>query len=74
MASVVAVVALNMLDPLLDAMETPQPPPPQGKMYEPDLLNPHPDCLAEITIEFPYLQERYEFFRLGMRLAASERR
>ncbi len=65
-ANVVAVVALNMLDPLLDAMETPQPPPPKGKKYEPDLLNPHPDCLAEITIEFPYLQERYEFFRLGM--------
>ncbi len=66
-ASVVAVVALNMLDPLLDAMEAPQPPPPKGKKYDPDLLNPHPDCLAEITIEFPYLQERYEFFRLGMR-------
>ena len=28
------------------------------------LLNPHPDCLAEITIEYPYLQDRYEFFRL----------
>ena len=66
-ASVVAVVALNMLDPLLDAMEIPQLPPPKGKKYGPDLLNPHPDCLAEITIEFPYLQERYEFFRLGMR-------
>ena len=39
---------------------------PRGKKYEPDLLNPHPDCLAEITIEYPYLQERYEFFRLGM--------
>ena len=65
-ASVVAVVALNMLDPLLDAMETPQSPPGRGKKYQPELLNPHPDCLAEITIEFPYLQERYEFFRLGM--------
>ena len=65
-ASVVAVVALNMLDPLLDAMEIPQAPPGRGKKYQPDLLNPHPDCLAEITIEFPYLQERYEFFRLGM--------
>jgi len=65
-ANVVAVVALNMLDPLLDAMETPQAPPGRGKKYQPDLLNPHPDCLAEITIEFPYLQERYEFFRLGM--------
>jgi len=65
-ATVVAVVALNMLDPLLDAMEIPQAPPARGKKYQPELLNPHPDCLAEITIEFPYLQERYEFFRLGM--------
>jgi len=65
-ATVVAVVALNMLDPLLDAMETPQAPPGRGKKYQPELLNPHPDCLAEITIEFPYLQERYEFYRLGM--------
>jgi hypothetical protein len=65
-ANVVAVVALNMLDPLLDAMEAPQPPPPRGQKFEPELLNPHPDCLAEITIEFPYLLERYEFFRLGM--------
>jgi hypothetical protein len=60
------VVALNMLDPLLDAMEAPQPAPARGKKFEPMLLNPHPDCLAEITIEFPYLLERYEFFRLGM--------
>src|SRR5579871_2667200 len=66
-ASVVAVVALNMLDPLLDAMETPQAPPGRGKKYQPELLNPHPDCLAEITIEFPYLQERYEFFRLDLK-------
>src|SRR5712671_385394 len=65
-SKVVAVVALNMLDPLLDAMETPQAPPLRGKKYQPELLNPHPKCLAEITIEFPYLQERYEFFRLGM--------
>ena len=28
---VVAVVALNLLDPLLDAMETPQEPPPQAR-------------------------------------------
>ncbi len=71
-ATVVAVVALNMLDPLLDAMETPQAPPVRGKKYQPELLNPHPDCLAEITIEFPYLQERYEFFRLGMSAGPSD--
>jgi hypothetical protein len=67
LAEVFVVTALNMLDPLLDAMETPQPEPPRGKAYEPELLNPHPDCLAEITIEYPYLQERYEFYRLGVR-------
>ena len=64
-ADIVAVVALNLLDPLLDAMEVPQSAP-EGKSFAPELLNPHPDCLAEITIEFPYLQERYEYFRLGM--------
>jgi hypothetical protein len=67
-ARIVAVVSLNLLDPLLDAMEIPQEPP-ATKRHQPDvrLLNPHPDCLAEITIEFPYLQERYEFFRLDLR-------
>ncbi|MBZ5605107.1 MAG: hypothetical protein LAO79_22650 [Acidobacteriia bacterium] len=67
-ANVVVVVSLNLLDPLLDAMESPQPEPPRprGKI-EVQVLNPHPDCLAEITVEFPYLQERYEFFRLDLR-------
>jgi hypothetical protein len=65
-AHTVAVISLNLLDPLLDAMESPQPAPERRKWSEPDLLNPHPDCLAEITIEYPYLQERYEFFRLDM--------
>ena len=66
MASVVAVVSLNLLDPLLDAMETPQEPPRGRDPGDVRLLNPHPDCLAEITVEYPYLQERYERFRLGM--------
>ncbi|HLH39258.1 MAG TPA: hypothetical protein VKX39_08940 [Bryobacteraceae bacterium] len=61
------VVSLNLLDPLLDAMEAPQPEPARGQKIETRLLNPHPDCLAEITIEYPYLQERYEFFRLDLR-------
>jgi hypothetical protein len=66
-AHIVVVVSLNMLDPLLDAMETPQEPPAsrRRRSSEVRLLNPHPECLAEITIEYPYLQERYEFFRLG---------
>jgi len=64
-ANVLVVVSLNLLDPLLDAMESPQEPPPRHpKHFDIQLLNPHPDCLAEITVEYPYLQERYEFSRL----------
>ncbi len=64
---VVVVVSLNLLDPLLDAMEAPQDAPVHKKRDQPRLLNPHPDCLAEITVEYPYLQERYEFFRLDLK-------
>jgi hypothetical protein len=65
--NVVVVVSLNLLDPLLDAMEFPQEPPrPHPKHFDVLLLNPHPECLAEITVEFPYLQERYEFSRLDI--------
>jgi len=64
-SSILAVVSLNLLDPVLDAMETPQEAPAGGrKQARPvDLVNAHPDCLAEITVEYPYLQERYEQFR-----------
>jgi hypothetical protein len=63
LARVFVVVSLNMLDPLLDAMETPQEAPRKRDRLEVRLLNPHPDCLAEITIEYPYLQDRYEALR-----------
>ncbi len=66
-ANVLVVVSLNLLDPLLDAMELPQEAPrPHPKHFDVQLLNPHPECLAEITIEYPYLQERYEFSRLDI--------
>ncbi len=66
-ARVVVVVSLNLLDPLLDAMESPQDPPAaHPKHFDIQLLNPHPDCLAEITVEYPYLQERFEFSRLDI--------
>ena len=66
-ARAVVVVSLNLLDPLLDAMESPQEAPVKRRRnLDVRLLNPHPDCLAEITIEYPYLQERYEFFRLDL--------
>ena len=59
-----AVVSLNVLDPVLDAMETPQePPPPRRTQRMVDLVNAHPDCLAEITVEYPFFQHRYEQYR-----------
>ena len=67
LANVLVVVALNMLDPLLDAMERPQDPPSYVRhFFDPRLINPHPDCLTEITAEYPFLQERYERFRADM--------
>ncbi|HYL37217.1 MAG TPA: hypothetical protein VEV17_14970 [Bryobacteraceae bacterium] len=66
LAHTLAVVSLNLLDPLLDAMETPQDEPARRQPAEIRLLNPHPDCLAEITVEYPYLQDRYESFRAQM--------
>jgi hypothetical protein len=60
------VVSLNMLDPILDAMESPQPEPARRRREGLRLVNPHPDCLGEITSEYPYLQDRYETFRDAM--------
>jgi hypothetical protein len=64
LARVLVVVSLNLLDPLLDAMDEPQAQPMSRLRREGvTVLNPHPDSLAEITIEYPYLQHRYEQFR-----------
>lgn len=60
------VLSLNLLDPVLDAMETPWYPPPARFREAPTLLNPHPDCLAEIMLEIPWLAERYERWRETM--------
>ncbi len=62
-AALCAVVSLNLLDPLLDAMEGPQEPPapPRVRLFNhAELFNLHPDCLAEVTSEAPYYQELYE--------------
>jgi len=49
---------------VLDAMDEPQAQPMSRLRRDGvHLLNPHPDSLAEITIEYPYLQHRYEQFR-----------
>ena len=71
LADVLVVVSLNLLDPLLDAMEEPQAQPLARTHREGvELFNPHPESLAEIAIEYPQLQWRYEEFR---RLAADWR-
>lgn len=67
LAAVLVVVSLNLLDPVLDAMEEPQEPPPRRRYTRRvELVNPHPSCLAEITVEYPFLQERYEQYRVEM--------
>jgi hypothetical protein len=63
-ARVFIVLALNLLDPVLDAMEEPQAQPmARTRREEIQVLNPHPESLAEITAEYPALQWRYEGFR-----------
>ncbi|MES1257685.1 MAG: hypothetical protein ABUS51_04615 [Acidobacteriota bacterium] len=59
-ANVLVVISLNLLDPVLDAMERPQEEPRRRRRADLQLVNPHPDCLGEITLEYPFLQERYE--------------
>src|SRR5579862_8173833 len=52
LAQVLVVVSLNLLDPVLDSMEEPQAQP-MSRTRRADVraVNPHPDCLAEITVE-----------------------
>lgn len=67
LASICVVVSLNLLDPLLDAMELPQdaPPAPRTRLFQrAELCNLHPDCLAEVTSEPPYYQDLYEGIRI----------
>jgi len=63
-ARTLVVTSLNLVDGVLDAMEIPQDPPerPQPKRHV-ELVNPHPDCLAEILVEYPWLQHHYEDLR-----------
>ena len=65
-ARVLVVISLNMLDPVLDAMESPQQESPRRRREQLHLVNPHPECLGEITSEYPFLQESYEAFRGSM--------
>jgi hypothetical protein len=69
--SVFVVLSLNLFDAVLDAMEQPQDAPPPRDPQFAELINPHPDCLAEITQEPPYYQERYERLRTDLPPIAS---
>ncbi len=60
------VLSLNLLDPVLDAMEQPQPEPESASNGPAArLVNPNPDCLAEITVEMPFVIDRYNRWRAG---------
>jgi hypothetical protein len=64
---VFVVVSLNLLDPLLDAMETPQEPPRKKVALEfVDLVNVHPESLGEVLTDYAALQQRYEYWRKQM--------
>ncbi len=66
LAGVLVVVSLNLLDAVMDAMEEPQyQPSTRVRRSSVSLYNLHPDCLAEVTLEYPFLQERYERLRLA---------
>jgi hypothetical protein len=67
LANVFVVVSLNLLDPVLDAMEEPQAQPMARVRREGvEVVNPHPESLAEIAVEYPLLAWRYECYRALM--------
>ena len=67
LARTFVVLSLNLLDPVLDAMEVPQAQPMTRTRREGiELIHPHPESLVEIMIEYPALQHRYEQFRAAM--------
>jgi len=65
LAPTMVVLSLNMLHPVLDAVQIPQDETPQKLSANlVQVVNPDPDCLAEICSETPYLQNRYEQWRI----------
>ena len=64
-AATMVVLSLNMLHPVLDAIQIPQDETPQRLSANlVQVVNPDPECLAEICSETPYLQNRYEQWRI----------
>lgn len=66
LAQVLVVVSLNLLDPVLEAMQHPQAEPlARAHRDGIQVLNLHPECLAEVLVECPLLQSVYESRRYG---------
>jgi hypothetical protein len=65
-AKTFVVISLNLLEAVLAAMNKPHDEPPAPARSDVDLVNPHPECLAEIVIEYPWLQHLYEEWRMLM--------
>lgn len=64
-APTAVVLSLNLLNAVMEQVEIPQEEPDIGtQRREIELVNPHPDCLSEILIEYPWLQHRYEEYRM----------
>ncbi len=60
-AEILVVVSLNLLDPLLEAMERPQAQPMRKALRRNvRAVNLHPDSLAEVMNEAPFIQGVYE--------------
>ncbi len=76
LARTCVVVSLALLDPLLDAMDQPQEEPaaPRVRLFKSaELFNLHPDCLAEVTNELPFYQEKYNQLREDLGTSGIER-
>ncbi len=66
LARVLVVISLNLLDSVLEGMEQPQAEPlARIRRRGIQCLNLHPDCLAEVLGEYPFLQAVYEMKRYG---------
>lgn len=65
-SEILAVVSLNLLEPLLEAMERMQAQPLRKvRRAGVHLLNLHPECLAEVLTDMPFAQGVYEASRKG---------
>ena len=65
-AEILVVVSLNLLDPLLEAMQGPQTQPMRKvRRKGVQILNLHPDSLPEVCSDMPFLQAAYEARRSG---------